>query len=159
MFRSTDAGTSWIPLNTGLGSLSIDVLEVGGQQLYAGVAGLGVWKRPLSEITVEVEEEDDLPMSFALYQNYPNPFNPSTVIGFDIPVQSQVRLRVYDILGQEVVQLVDGQKSARRFVVEWNGANSSGGRVTSGLYFYTMQAQPASGGEGFVTTKKMLLLK
>jgi len=114
---------------------------------------------PLPPVQTSVGDQDGLPTEFALKQNYPNPFNPSTVIGFDLPVQSQVRLRIYDVLGQEVVQLVDEQKSAGRFVVEWNGANSERGRVTSGLYFYTMEAQPASGGTGFVTTKKMLLLK
>ena len=101
-------------------------------------------------------ESNDLmqPTEFALYQNYPNPFNPTTTIKYEIPDQARndnkhVTLRVYDILGREVVTLVDKQQKAGYYEVEWNAANNS-----SGVYFYRLETNT-----GFSQTKKMLLLR
>ena len=76
-----------------------------------------------------------IPVEFELYQNYPNPFNPSTKIGFSIPQQSQVTLKIYDILGKEVMTLVDGVKTAGNYEVDFNASN-----ISSGVYFYTLQS-------------------
>jgi parallel beta-helix repeat protein len=101
----------------------------------------------------------DLPKTFALMQNYPNPFNPTTQIRFALPVDSRVRVAVYSILGQEVRTLANEQSSAGYFTVEWNGESSEGNRVSSGVYFYRMEATPQNGEPVFVSLKKMLFLK
>jgi hypothetical protein len=103
----------------------------------------------------------DVPAKFTLAQNYPNPFNPSTVISYELSTASYVKLKVYNILGREVATLVNKQQDAGDYRVEWNGKNIDQQPVSSGIYFYRIQAvDPAStSGSGFVSIKKMLLLK
>jgi Secretion system C-terminal sorting domain len=88
------------------------------------------------------------PNEFALNQNYPNPFNPSTRIQYQVSSISQVIVKVFDVLGNEVTTLVNEEKSAGIYEVEFN-ANE----LTSGIYFYKMQTG------SFVETKKMILIK
>ena len=88
------------------------------------------------------------PNSFQLFQNYPNPFNPSTIIHYAIPKSSIVTLKIYDILGREVKNLVDEQKSAGQYNVGFNATN-----LSSGIYFYSLRAG------SFIKTNKMILLK
>jgi len=78
------------------------------------------------------------PGNYALYQNYPNPFNPETSISFDLPNNTSVRLRVYDILGREVAALLDGNFSSGHHAVNWNGRDVRGQPVSSGIYFYRL---------------------
>lgn len=94
-----------------------------------------------------------LPSEFSLAQNYPNPFNPTTTISFALPVQSQVRLKLFNLLGQEVVTLVDERLPAGYHQVNWKGENSSGAIVSSGIYFYRLEAFL------FTQTRGMLLLR
>ncbi len=89
-----------------------------------------------------------IPATYAMYQNYPNPFNPSTIISFAIPVSGHVTLRVYDVLGRELVTLMNETKPSGRYEVAWNAED-----VTSGVYFYRL----ISG--SYVQSKKMLLLR
>ena len=94
-----------------------------------------------------------LPTQFALHQNYPNPFNPSTTIRFDLPISSNVSLRIYNLLGQQIARLIDGTTEAGCHSLIWNGTTESGEPVGSGVYFYRLES-------GNVTfTKKMILLK
>ena len=104
--------------------------------------------KPLASSTDNVT-----PTSFALEQNYPNPFNPSTQITFQLPYSEHVELKVYNSLGREVRRLVSGQYDAGVHSVAWNGTNDYGRKVSSGTYFYTIQAGT------FNQTKKMQLLK
>ena len=90
----------------------------------------------------------NLPTVFYLSQNYPNPFNPTTKINFDLPKDVKVKIMVYDVLGREVIKLVDEFKKAGRYTIEFNG-----NIYASGVYFYRIQA-----GE-FVQAKKMVLIK
>jgi len=83
-----------------------------------------------------------------LQQNYPNPFNPSTSIQYAISSTQFVTLKVYDLLGREVATLVNEEKTTGSYEVEFNGNN-----LTSGIYFYKLQAG------SFVETKKMVLIK
>jgi len=110
---------------------------------------------------VSVGENFELPLSFSLSQNYPNPFNPSTTIRFEIPHRSKVELRVYSILGQQVATLVDEEKDAGRYHTVWDGRNSEGIQVGSGVYFYRLRARQTDGGQAgeFVETKKLILLR
>ncbi len=95
-----------------------------------------------------------IPAEYALSQNYPNPFNPSTVIAYRVPAGVRVSLRVYDLLGQEVASLVDGQVAAGSHSAVWNAASFG-----SGVYFVRMIASDAGGGIRFVRTTKIELLK
>ncbi len=99
-------------------------------------------------IPVGVEDETTLPTEFALEQNYPNPFNPSTKISWQSPVGSWQTLKIYDVLGSEILTLVDEYKQAGRYEVEFNAVS-----LPSGVYFYQLKAGD------FMSTKKMLLLK
>ena len=90
----------------------------------------------------------EVPGTYSLSQNYPNPFNPTTTINYDIPKNARVTLRVYNVLGQEVAALVDGQQVAGRYSVLFDGSN-----LASGVYFYRLQSGD------FVQTNKMALLK
>ena len=92
--------------------------------------------------------EEGIPTNFALKQNYPNPFNPATNIEFSIPVKGFVSLKIYDITGREVAQLVNTHLYPGLYT-----ANFDASRLSSGVYFYTLRA------EGFTQTKKMLLVK
>ena len=94
------------------------------------------------------------PEAFALANNYPNPFNPATTIKYALPQAADVELTVYNVVGQSVRTLVAEHQSAGRYVVEWDATNGSGHSLSSGMYFYRLEA----GGE-FLETKKMLLLK
>ena len=92
-----------------------------------------------------------------LEQNYPNPCNPSTTIKYSIPTSEFVTLKVYDVLGNEVATLVDEEKPAGSYEVEFSAKGIAYGRnaynLSSGIYFYTMQAG------SFTQTKKLILIK
>jgi len=94
-----------------------------------------------------------LPREFKLGQNYPNPFNPATTIRFDLPQAGRVELEVFNILGQKVSTLVDGQLEGGQYEVRWNGCNDGGENVASGVYFYRIAAGD------FTASKKMVLLR
>ena len=94
------------------------------------------------------------PESFALADNYPNPFNPTTTIQYALPQAADVELTVYNAVGQPVRTLVAEYQSAGRYAVDWDATNDSGHRLSSGMYFYRLQA-----GEEFREVRKMLLLK
>jgi len=85
--------------------------------------------------------------------NYPNPFNPATTISFTLPRIMDVKLKIYDILGREVRELLDGKQNAGAHLVLWNGTNNRGQFVSSGVYFYRFQAGD------FISTRKMLFMK
>jgi hypothetical protein len=89
-----------------------------------------------------------IPAEFSLIQNYPNPFNPSSKIRFAVPNSTVVSLKVYDILGNVVAELVNETMSAGNYEVEFNAAG-----LSSGIYFYQMKAG------SFIQTKKMILIK
>ena len=112
------------------------------------------------EVVGELTVYLTLPEEFSLEQNYPNPFNPSTVIGYQLPVTGFVSLKIYDVLGNEVATLVNEEKPAGSYEVEFNshsdgGQNLPAGRqgLSSGIYFYQLQAG------NFTQTKKLILMK
>jgi hypothetical protein len=97
--------------------------------------------------------EVNLPQNFSLSQNYPNPFYPITSIQYAISNRQFVSLKVYDVLGNEIATLVNEEKPAGSYEVEFISHSGNGRNLTSGLYFYQLTA-----GE-FIQTKKMVLLK
>ena len=96
----------------------------------------------------DVVEIEAVPNEFALYQNYPNPFNPVTTIRYQLPKQSKVVIKIYNVLGSEVMELLNEQKEAGIYEVEFNAES-----LASGTYIYKIVA------DNFVQTKKMILLK
>jgi endo-1,4-beta-xylanase len=101
-----------------------------------------------SDQIVAVEEHEPTPLSYTLLQNFPNPFNPTTVIRYQVPVASEVRLSVYDVLGREVAVLVNEQKAPGMYEARFDGSG-----LSSGVYFYRMET------EGYVQIKKLVLLR
>ncbi len=100
------------------------------------------------EITELEHQAVKIATHYSLSQNYPNPFNPSTSIKYSIPQSSNVTLKVFDVLGSEIITLLNKEQSAGNYEVEFDGSD-----LTSGIYFYRLQAGD------FVETKKMILLK
>jgi len=103
--------------------------------------------------TMESVYVEGVPEQFALHQNYPNPFNPITTINYDLPVATHVNLIIYDILGREVIQLVNKEMSAGYQTIIWKGKNNFDLQVSAGVYFYHLQTK------NFSKTKKMVYLK
>jgi hypothetical protein len=113
------------------------------------------WDEPYFDpITVPVMAKATplVPTSFALNQNYPNPFNAGTIIGFDLPEDSDVRVSIYNVLGQ-TVRTFSGQYEAGQRSVTWDGTDENSNGVSSGVYFYRIAAK------NFNDVKKMTLLK
>ncbi len=94
------------------------------------------------------------PSVYNLDQNFPNPFNPSTTIHYQVPVQSKVKIVVFDVLGREVKTLIDEPKDAGYHSVKYDGSD-----IATGPYFCRMVADPVAGGKGYVAVKKLMLLK
>ncbi|HSD64131.1 MAG TPA: Omp28-related outer membrane protein [Ignavibacteriaceae bacterium] len=95
-----------------------------------------------------IEENNNLPRSFSLAQNYPNPFNPSTMIKYEIPKTSNVSLKVYNSVGQEIAILINGTKAPGKYEVRFDAKN-----LASGVYFYKLNAG------NFVSVQKMIVIK
>lgn len=112
--------------------------------------GGGVYIDDISLVvpTTDIEPADQIPEVYALKQNYPNPFNPSTIISWQLPVASYVELKVYDILGNEVVTLVNENKEAGNYEVMFDASI-----LASGTYIYRLEAG------NYVSIKKMSLIK
>ncbi len=135
MCNVTDSVIVW---SFNLGTASINDVDVWFDAAH--VIDLGV--------PTNVEEENALPVVFALKQNYPNPFNPTTTISFALPKASDVQLSVYNILGQKVAELVNRKMVAGNHTVQFKATN-----LSSGVYIYRIKAGK------FVSIKKMMLLK
>ena len=109
----------------------------------------GYWYIPVSPVTgIDDDPFDLLPVKFELYQNYPNPFNPVTNIKFALPKPSEVKIEIYNVLGQRVLMLINENRPAGYHIVQVN-AN----RLSSGVYFYRIQA------DHFSRVRKMMLVK
>ncbi len=148
-----------LPLEFGLGKadsvVAISVRWPSG--LQQSLPGTGV-DRALtlfeSAITSIEDERPELPGQFSLSQNYPNPFNPTTTIQFALAAESRVSLSIYNVLGELVQTLISGQiRSAGQHQVSWDGRNSVGAQVASGVYLASLQS------EREVESRKMLLIR
>ncbi|MBM3265302.1 MAG: T9SS type A sorting domain-containing protein [candidate division Zixibacteria bacterium] len=95
-----------------------------------------------------------LPTRFALKNGSPNPFNPSTAISYEVPQQAHITLTVYNLLGQEVIRLVDQVQTPGRYQVTWNAVNAAGRSLSTGVYLYRLTSST-----GFSDTKRITLLK
>jgi len=102
---------------------------------------------------VSIDDVTELPVSFSLNQNYPNPFNAGTTISYNLEKENQVTIDIYDLNGRQVAVIADGIQPAGNHQVIWDGVDSNGSPVSSGVYFYRM----STNSESFV--KRMVLLK
>jgi photosystem II stability/assembly factor-like uncharacterized protein len=148
VFRSHDNGSTWLDANDGLSNLHVHSIAVGATTIYAATIGAGVWNRPLAEVTSISKKSSPLPKDFSLSQNYPNPFNPSTIISYSLPSASNVKLIIYNALGQSISLLENSFKQPGTYSVSFNAS-----ALPSGVYFYKLEAGP------FSQLKKMILLK
>ena len=111
--------------------------------------------KPSSGSTAVVEEHvAGLPLTSTLEQNYPNPFNSGTVIRFALPIREEVDLAVFNLAGQRVAALVDGQREAGTYAVRWDGRDESGRALASGVYLYRLRV-----GRQQVETRKLVLVR
>jgi len=139
--------------NNFYGGTALTVIDFDGDNdldIIAGTSNLGelyLFENQLVSNVIE-NKGNSIPKQFHLFQNFPNPFNPSTTISFQIPTQSFVTLKVFDVLGNEVTSLVDEEKSAGSYEVIFTATG-----LPSGIYFYQLKAKE------HIETRKMLLLK
>jgi hypothetical protein len=135
-------------------------LKVGNKEISLSENAFTSVADPQSRIILKLTATSDLPTEYALDQNYPNPFNPNTTIRYQLPADSRVTLKMFNILGQEVKRLIDEIVPAGYKTIEWDSRNNAGNTVASGVYFYRIDAvsitQPA---RMFGQVKKSLLLK
>lgn len=147
IYLSTDMGSSWQTAMTGLPvNALVNSLGIIDGKLYAGSYSFGVYY--LSPNAVSISNENKFVNGFALNQNFPNPFNPSTKISFAISKSSFVNLTVFDMIGRTVSILMNENKPAGNYEVNFNASD-----LTGGIYFYKLQT------ENFTETKKMILTK
>jgi photosystem II stability/assembly factor-like uncharacterized protein len=152
ILRTTDGGQQWSNDGSGVNAAlyfpdSITGYAVGKYGTVAKHSKGG----PINVPTSSHSNVDN----FVLHQNYPNPFNPDTKIIYTVPVNSNVTLKIFDPLGNEIKTLVNREEPGDTYSVTWNAAN-----LHSGIYFYQLKATPINGqAEDFAQTKKMILLK
>jgi hypothetical protein len=121
--------------------------------VVANTSGSGNNFTPSLILAVEEDVDHAIPEEYMLAQNYPNPFNPSTAIRFALPRAGFASLKIYNIVGQEVANLLTSSLPAGAFRATWDGKDMNGETVASGVYLYRLQVGD------YVETRKMLLLK
>ena len=147
--HTTNGGVSWATQNTPLynlyGNSIYSIFFVDAQNGWLTASGMQICR--FTGIT-DVEDDIIFVNEFTLFQNYPNPFNPGTVIRYQLPVASQISIKVFNVLGNEIATLVNDYKPAGNYTVDFNSAN-----LSSGVYFYSLTAG------SFTETKKFILMK
>jgi hypothetical protein len=137
------------PVKIKVEGMSLKVQDISGQEINSELNSgdeVVIYNNAITKLIVL--SADMSPVSYSLEQNYPNPFNPSTTIKFSLPEVSNVKLTIYNAIGQRVAELVNEQLQAGNYSYQWNASN-----LASGLYLYELRTQD------FVATKKMLLMK
>lgn len=171
----------WRFLSTGIQSQNLDNVDVStllsegpfdlpaGEKIEVGFAVIAA--KNLSKLTIHADKAQDfwnnppstidltssvLPNKYGLDQNFPNPFNPSTKIKYHVPKNGRVNLEIFNLLGQKIKTLVDGEVNSGIYEKIWDGKDQQGNFVASGIYIYQLKVK---GREAGIFTKKMLLLK
>jgi photosystem II stability/assembly factor-like uncharacterized protein len=148
ILTSTEGGTHWHTFWDGAYRFSFGApLTTDEEYVYAGPGMLQ--RRPWAQATVaDVLPPAGIPSTYGLEQNYPNPFNPSTTITYQLPVRTHVRLGIFNVLGQEVMALQNGEYAAGPHVVRFDASG-----LSSGVYFYRLDAGT------FTQTRKCVLVR
>lgn len=139
------------PKNTGKEAPPDPLVNVNNPAIFPKNTGLET--RHFILRVIKPQSRPAIPETYYLKQNYPNPFNPVTTIEYALPEQTDVQITIYNVLGQEVRNLLKAQQTPGVYKILWDSRNNSGIRVTSGIYFYRIKAG------NFIQTKKMMLLK
>jgi photosystem II stability/assembly factor-like uncharacterized protein len=149
LFKSTDQAVTWTRMGGLDAAAVVSALTTSPDQshLYVGINNLGVYRINILVSDVP-DDRTSLPVKATLLQSYPNPFNPTTTIKYDLPTDSPVSLKVYDVLGREVLTLVEGVERSGSHEVVLNASD-----LSSGVYFYRLKAGD------FTNTRRLLLLK
>lgn len=121
------------------------------QKIYA--AGHGLWSYTRTPAAIEPVQNLPANQSFTLCQNYPNPFNPATGITYTLPRASHVRLKIFNLQGQLILNLVNSQQIPGSYSIQWSGTNANGRQVAGGIYIYQLVT------EYFTASRKMLFLR
>ncbi len=139
VYQTDDTGGSFVQFEE---SANLDYF------LFIGIdfPGVGIGDQP--------GDGHSIPKAFALGQNYPNPFNPSTSISYQLAERSEVTLKIHNVRGQLVRELVSGVRDAGTHTVQWNGIDASGQTVSSGIYLYVLETD-----KDYRSTRKMVVLK
>jgi photosystem II stability/assembly factor-like uncharacterized protein len=147
---STNMGGSWSVLSTGLPEVPVHDLTLHSptRKLYAFTHGRSSFSVDLTGLVSVQLASNEIPNRYALDQNFPNPFNPTTAIKFSVPKSSHVSLKVYDVRGKEVAQLVNNSLEAGEHQIQFDAR-----RLSSGTYFYRLESG------SFSETRKMLFIK
>ncbi len=157
VLHTRDGGASWITQSVPVqySIFSIHFADANNGWLTSDYGGIA---RTTTAGVTRVEEEyhPGIPVRFELKQNYPNPFNPASKIPFGLPARSVVSLKIFNTLGQEIETLLDGEREAGTYNIDWQAKD-----LPAGVYFSRLQARQIDGGQAgqFVETRKMILLK
>ena len=135
-------------LGAGNQNLVFTIFSGGHESSYDNQKKMGDWLSQWKNENVNSINPDGIPQQFELYQNFPNPFNPSTTICYSLPKTGNIKLEVFNMLGQKIATLVDKTESAGRYQINWNMEN-----YASGIYVYVLKAG------SFVKSGKMILMK
>jgi len=153
IFLTTNGGINWMPESSSTTQELNEVFFVNAENGWAvGDNGTILNRSIITGINDDVEV-GGVPTVFSLEQNYPNPFNPETTIRFSLPKAAQVKLEIYNILGQRVRVLVNGQLASGYHTATWNGEDDSGRLLSSGVYLYRIETNE------FTKTQRLLFLK
>ncbi len=155
-------GAMWLEtasykLSSSLGQAIIGTQDGPAKNLYTGF--WNPWVVQMTPVEWEEVDQTQLPKEFGLSQNFPNPFNPATVIEYALPRASDVKIQIYNVLGQKVRNLVNEHQEPGYKVIRWDGVDDDGTELSSGIYFYRIVAHSVHGSEDFVECRKMTLLK
>jgi len=157
IYKTQDYGTTWeVQMTT---ASNVDIRFGSFASTENGDFGWAIGKYGFiasykkTHTKVDRQPNTSSPNKFELSQNVPNPFNPTTEIRFSVSKQTHVSLEIYNLMGQKIATLMDAKKYPGRYAISWDGKNRNGCAVSSGVYFYRLQAGD------FNATMKMLLIR
>ena len=154
VYLSKNDGISWNIIFDNKDNISPYSYALSDSFFFIGTYGNGIYRLAISDFITGIKNNSiDIPQDFSLYQNYPNPFNPSTIIKYSIPVRGNVRLTIFNTLGEAIKVLVNETMGAGYHSVSFNGDG-----FASGVYIYSLQVTQANG-QIFRSARKMILIK
>ncbi len=159
IFQSKNGGLEWAAINEGLPSLQVTALAVDTHKVYVGFSEWeGIYQRDFV-ISVQYHQENDQPNAFVLFPNYPNPFNAQTTLQFQISNPGHITLKIYNVLGEEIITIVDKYLNAGYYTVNWDGKDNNYSVASSGMYIYSFTVISMENDMKFQQTRKMVFLR
>ena len=150
------SGTLCVDIDAAVGPMTYSFIDYGGTEMtstFLDDGGDGTWCFPVKVPVAVGDENPNVPAVYSLGQNYPNPFNPATVINYSMERKGKIDISIFNVLGQHVKTLVNGEVEAGAHQAIWDGTDQNGATVASGVYFYKMIT------DKFVDTRKMALMR